>query len=229
MCDPLHQGHSWKVNRHLLSPVCTTTLLLFVGSHMPENSLPFPHQTIQFPALHTDSSPHFCRTRPRLAFALWSYMILWTRVSTEQLSMLVTADTEQEQLLTFTSALIKVTPMHMPQAEGTTARASRASLSLSLPVPVGSVERSPSSYLEGNRSRTGSMPNHNSSCCAAPACDSKDQRAACREKCFLTWLGCQSPWILLWILFTSTLKHQEHHTECWNNPKPLQHEKHGPS
>lgn len=73
------------------------------------------------------------------------------------------------------------------------------------------------------------MPNPKDSCCAAPACDSKDQRAVCRERCFLTWLECQSPWILLWILFTSTLKHQEHHTECSNNPKPLQCEKCRPS
>lgn len=58
----------------------------------------------------------------------------------------------------FTSALIQVTPMHTPRAEGTTARASRTSLSLIFPVPVRSGERSPSSHLEGNRSKTGSTP-----------------------------------------------------------------------
>lgn len=79
----------------------------------------------------------------------------------EQLSLLDTADIKQKQLLYFTSALIQITPMQMLGAQETTARASRAPLSLSLPVPVRSGERSPSSHLEGNRGRTGSMPNPN--------------------------------------------------------------------
>lgn len=108
----------------------------------PYNSLPY-----------TDTSLQFCRTRPGLAFALWSNRILWTWVSIEQLSMLVTADTEQKQLLHLTSALMQITPTR--GAEGTTGRASRAPLSLSLPVPVRSGERSPSSHLEGNRGRMG--------------------------------------------------------------------------
>lgn len=89
-------------------------------------------------------------------------------------------DTEQKQLLYFASALIEIT--HMPRAEGTTAGASRAPLSLSLPVFVRSGERrSHSSHLQGNRGRAGSTPNPKGCERAVPACDLKDQRAACRE------------------------------------------------
>lgn len=75
MCVSFSPGSSFKRQQ---APSAPLHYYPWLDPTCLRTCFPFPHQTIQFPALYTDTSLQFCRTRPGLDFALWSYMILWT-------------------------------------------------------------------------------------------------------------------------------------------------------
>lgn len=156
MCVSFSPGSSLKRQQapslsNLHHYIITLALL-----HISENSLPLPSQTIQFPAPYTDTSLQFCRSRPGVAFALWSYVILWIWVSMEQLSMLATAGTEEA------AASLQLWYKNTYTRAKGRGNHSQSKQSSTEPQPPCSCEvwgKGPSSHLEGNRGRMGSMPN----------------------------------------------------------------------